>query len=268
MRWLEFGALSPIMRDQLGNKGFDAIYLWSNARTQAAFRSYAQLHQALFPYLYAAAHTAHLTGMPIVRHLFLAYPQDPRVYGLDDEYLLGPDLLVAPVIVHGATSKRVYLPDGTWIDYWSGAQYNGGRVVTVAAPIDRIPIFVRGGALLPTLADPGDTLAPATDPAVRRAGDDLALRLYPGGGEQVTLADGTVLAAQVGASETRLRIAGPARRYRLTLPLAHAPRGVTLDGHPMPKGGTSPAWQYNARAGLLQVDLRVSRGTLVVTVTL
>jgi len=267
MRWLEFGALSPIMRDQLGNKGFDAIYLWSNARTQAAFRSYAQLHQALFPYLYAAAHTAHLTGMPIVRHLFLAYPQDPRVYGLDDEYLLGPDLLVAPVIVHGATSKRVYLPAGTWIDYWSGAQYNGGRMVTVAAPLDRIPIFVRGGALLPTLADPGDTLAPATDPAVRRAGDDLALRLYPGGGEQVTLADGTVLAAQVGASETRLRIAGPARRYRLTLPLAHAPRGVTLDGHPMPKGGTSPAWQYDARAGLLQIDLRAGRGTLAIAVT-
>ena len=267
MRWLEFGALSPIMRDQLGNKGFEAIYLWSNARTQAAFSAYAQLHHALFPYLYAAARTAHLTGMPIIRHLFLAYPHDPRVYGLDDEYLLGPDLLVAPVIVHGATSKRVYLPAGAWIDYWSGAQYNGGRMVAVAAPLDRIPIFVRGGALLPTLADPGDTLAPATDPAVRRAGDDLALRLYPGGGEQVTLADGTVLAAQVGASETRLRIAGPARRYRLTLPLAHAPRSVTLDGHPMPKGGTSPAWQYDARAGLLQIDLRASQGTLVLAVT-
>ena len=293
IRWLEFGALSPIMRDQLGNKGFDAIYLWSNAHTrtsrwpaatwatfdaiylwsnahtQAAFRTYAQFHQSLFPYLYAAARTAHLTGMPIIRHLFLAYPHDPRVYGLDDEYLLGPDLLVAPVIVHGATSKRVYLPGGAWIDYWSGVQYNGGRVVTVAAPLNRIPIFVRGGALLPTLGDPGDTLAPATDRAVRRAGDDLALRLYPGGGgEQITLADGTVLAAQVGASETRLRIAGPARRYHLTLPLAHMPRGVALDGHRMARGGASPAWRYDARDGLLQVDLRVSRGTLVVTVAL
>ena len=267
MRWLEFGAFSPIMRDQLGNKGFDAIYLWSNARTQAAFRAYAQLHQALFPYLYAAARAAHLTGMPIIRHLFLAYPHDPYVYGLDDEYLLGPDLLVAPVIVHGATSKRVYLPGGTWIDYWSGGQYNGGRMVTVPAPLDRIPIFVRGGALLPTLADPGDTLAPATDPAVRRAGDDLALRLYPGGGEQITLADGTQLSAQVSAHATRLRLAGPARRYRVTLPLVRPPRGVALDGHPLSRGGASPAWRYDARTGLLHVDLRAGRGMLVVAVT-
>ena len=134
-----------------------------------------------------------------MRHLFLAYPHDPRVYGLNDEYLLGPDLLVAPVITPGATSKRVYLPAGTWIDYWSEAVYHGGRTVTVAAPLDRIPLFVRGGALLPTLADPGDTLAPATDPAVRHAGGDLALRIYPGGGgEQITLADGTLLATQVG----------------------------------------------------------------------
>ena len=269
MRWLEFSALSPIMRDQLGNKGFDAIYLWSNARTQAAFRSYAQFHQSLFPYLYAAARTAHLTGTPIMRHLFLAYPHDAGVYGLSDEYLLGPDLLVAPVIVPGARTRRVYLPAGIWINYGSGAVYHGGRMVAVAAPIDRIPIFVRGGAVLPTLADPSDTLAPATDRAVRRAGDNLALRLYPGGGgEQITLADGTLISMQVGASETRLRIAGPARRYHLTLPLARMPRGVALDGHRMLRRGPAPAWRYNVRAGLLQVDLRVSRGTLVVTVAL
>ena len=270
MRWLEFGALSPIMRDQLGNKGFDAIYLWRAMRAPRR-RSVATPSsiRRCSPTSTPRHATAHLTGMPIIRHLFLTYPHDPRVYGLSDEYLLGPDLLVAPVIVPGATSKRVYLPAGTWIDYWSGAQYNGGRMVTVAAPIERIPIFVRGGALLPTLADPGDTLAPATDTTVRRVGGDLALRIYPGGGgERITLADGTLLSTQVVAGETRLRIAGPARRYRVTLLVAHAPNGVTLDGQRMAEGGAAATWRYDARTGLLQVDLRAGRGTLVVAVAL
>jgi alpha-D-xyloside xylohydrolase len=269
MRWLEFGAFSPIMRDQLGNKGYGAIYLWSNARTESAFRFYAQLHQSLFPYLYAAARVAHLTGLPIMRHLFLAYPRDPHVYGLNDEYLLGPDLLVAPVIKPGVTAGLVYLPTGNWVDYWTGAVLAGGRVVSAAAPLDRIPLFVRGGALLPTLAISGDTLAPGTDPTVRPAGDDLVLHLYPGGaGEQTILADGTVLAAQLDARETRLRIAGPTRRYRVTLPLALAPRDVQLDGHALQAGraGSAPAWRYDAGARLLQLDLRPARGAIVVTV--
>lgn len=126
LRWVEFGAFSPIMRDTLGDKGRHAIYMDSDARTLGAFRRYAQLHQQLFPYFYAAARVAHLTGLPIMRHLFLAYPTDPRVYGLDDEYLLGPDLLVAPVTAPGVDRRTVYLPAGAWVDYWSGVALSGG----------------------------------------------------------------------------------------------------------------------------------------------
>lgn len=267
-RWLAFGALSPIMRDQLGNKGYGAVYLWSNARTQAAFRRQAQLHQSLFPYLYAAARTAHLTGMPIMRHLFLAYPHDPRVYALNDEYLLGADLLVAPVIAPGVASRRVYLPAGAWIDYWTGVQIAGGRTVVAAAPLDHIPLFVRGGALLPTLTDPGDTLAPTTDPAVRRAGADLALRLYPGGpGEAITLADGTRLDAAQDAGGMQLRIVGPARGYTLSLPLARAPRAVWIDGRPVPIGARGAAtWRYDEPARLLRIQFHPAGGSATIRV--
>jgi hypothetical protein len=248
------------MRDQLGNMGYGAIYLWSNARTEAAFRSYAQLHQSLFPYLYGAARTAHLTGLPIMRHLFLAYPHDPRVYGLNDEYLLGPDLLVAPVITPAVTSRQVYLPAGTWVDYWTGALATGGRTLSVSAPLDRIPLFVRGGALLPTLADPGDTLIPAVDPMVHEAGAGLRVRLYAGGtGASVTLADGTRLS---GTRDTRgylLRITGPTRSYIVELPMAAAPLRVQVDGHDL---APASGWRYEPQAGLLQVTVRMANGAI------
>ncbi len=263
MRWLEFGAFSPIMRDQLGNMGYGAIYLWSNARTEAAFRFYAQLHQSFFPYLYSAARTAHLTGLPIMRHLFLAYPHDPRVYGLNDEYLLGPDLLVAPVITPASTSRRVYLPAGTWVDYWTGAVATGGRTLSVAAPIDRIPLFVRGGALLPTLADPGDTLVPAGDAMVREAGAGLRVRLYAGGsGETVTLADGSRLSGTRTASGYMLRVTGPTRSYIVELPLVTAPLCVQVDGHDL---APASGWRFEPQTGLLQVTMRMGNGTLGVT---
>ena len=254
LRWLEFGAFSPIMRGQLGDKGYDAVYLWSNTRTEAAFRFYADLHQSLFPYLYAAARTAHLTGMPIMRHLFLAYPDDPRVYGLNDEYLLGPDLLVAPVIVPGAVGKQIYLPSGNWIDYWTGALIRGGRVVIAPAPMDRIPVFVRGGALMPFLATPGDTLAPASDASVHPAGAGLRLRLYPGGtGEQVTLADQTRLADTITSHLITVRISGPRRPYTVQAPLAAVPSGVFLGGRLMSRTNGPLGWSYDARGGVLQI---------------
>jgi alpha-D-xyloside xylohydrolase len=268
LRWLEFGALSPIMRDQLGNKGYDAIYLWSNAHTEAAFRFYADLHQALFPYLYAAARVAHRMGMPIMRPLFLAYPDDHNVYGLNDEYLLGPNLLVAPVIAPDTAGRSVYLPAGQWVDYWTGAQVIGGRTLQVAAPLDRIPIFVRGGALLPLLADPGDTLAPAGDPSVHEAGAALLLRLFPGGaGETTILADGTTLDHSLSSRQVALHIAGPARRYTVLAPLARAPMLVRLDGRVAPgsSGGTL-RWHFDPHSHLLRIDVRLDAGRHLLTV--
>jgi hypothetical protein len=202
-----------------------------------------------------------------MRHLFLAYPGDPQVYGLNDEYLLGPDLLVAPVTVQGTRSRPVYLPSGTWVDYWSGALLAGGRRVRVAAPVERIPLFVRGGALLPLLADAGDTLAPAADPTVHRAGDALLVRIYPGGsGDSTVLADGTALDYTSDVQRLTLHIRGAhVRRYQVEIPYGRTPLAVRLDGHALPQlAADAPAgalgWRY-ATAHVL-ITVQVASGQL------
>ena len=87
--------------------------------------------------------------MPPMRPLFLEYPGDPTAYQVEDQYLFGPDLLVAPILEHGARSRTVYLPEGsTWTDAWTGAAHDGGRTIEVDAPLERIPLFLRDGARL------------------------------------------------------------------------------------------------------------------------
>jgi len=182
-RWLEFGAFSGIMRTQTvelanyvpGAPGGRA-QVWDEG-VRPTWRKYAKLRTQLFPYIWGAARDYRERGVPIMRHLALAYPGDPAVYSPEAEYqyLFGPDLLVAPVIEEGARSRRVYLPPGQWVDFWQAVSYDeasgtfervgetaplaGGRIVEVDAPLDRIPIFVRAGACLPILPPEVDTLA-------------------------------------------------------------------------------------------------------------
>jgi alpha-D-xyloside xylohydrolase len=143
-RWLELGALSPTLRDMLGDaqRPVDAL---TDHQTLALFATYARLHTAIEPYLYEQAIVAHQTGLPIIRPLFLDNPT-PATYRIDDEYLLGPDLLVAPVTRPGQTHRRVYLPSGTWIDHWTKTVHNGPAWVSLRAPLNQIPLLVRCGS--------------------------------------------------------------------------------------------------------------------------
>jgi alpha-glucosidase (family GH31 glycosyl hydrolase) len=109
----------------------------------------------LKPYLYHYAEIASQRGLPIVRPLFLNYPAESETYALEDEYLLGDEVLVAPVIQPGQTERRLYLPADAWRDYWSGEGYAGPGWVTVAAPLHRVPIFIREGAAV-DLPDPSE----------------------------------------------------------------------------------------------------------------
>ncbi len=151
IRWVQLGAVSPTMRDMLGMQK-DPVGLWTDDETLAVFRAYARLHRALNPYLYRYAQVAHTTGLPILRPLFLNYPDEATTYTLEDEFLIGDDLLAAPVLQPGQTTRRVYLPAGVWQEYWTSATYTGPIWVTVAAPLHRIPLFLRQGGFL-TLAD-------------------------------------------------------------------------------------------------------------------
>ena len=167
LRWLEFATFLPVFRShgtdtprepwQFGSKG-DIFY--------DAIVSHIKLRYRLLPYLYSLGAMAHFKGEPIMRSLLLDFPDDPKVRKICDEYLLGPALLVAPVytpMYYGPGSKeikdsekkrRVYLPEGTgWYDMYTGDHYEGGAYIDAAAPLDRIPVFVREGSIIPLSSD-------------------------------------------------------------------------------------------------------------------
>jgi alpha-glucosidase len=153
LRWLQLGAFTTMLRDQYGDRRGQPTDIWTDAETLGLWRRYARIHQALGPYLTAAAAQAQATGLPLVRHLVIAFPDDPRAWAEQQQYMLGDDLLVAPVVQAGARQRVVYLPRGDWTHWWTGRVYSGPTEVTVPAPQDQIPVFVRGGATSP-LPDP------------------------------------------------------------------------------------------------------------------
>ncbi len=144
MRWTELGAFTPIMRTHDGN---DKENNWSwerDAETSDHFRRFALIHELLAPELEAFAAEAATSSMPLVRHLMLAFPDDPMVWNISDQYMLGDKLLVAPVTVEGASSRELYLPAGSWFDVWTGEMHEGGQTITVDAPIGSPPVFNLG----------------------------------------------------------------------------------------------------------------------------
>ncbi|NCG21149.1 MAG: hypothetical protein GWP91_19225 [Rhodobacterales bacterium] len=144
LRWTELGAFTPFMRTHDGNER-DANWRFdTDASTLAHFKRFAAIHEALRPELLVLAADAAATGAPMVRHLMLEYPTDRETWDLADQYLLGPDLLVAPVLHQGMTARDVYLPEGQWFHVWSGDTYTGPSWVTIDAPLGSPPVFSRG----------------------------------------------------------------------------------------------------------------------------
>jgi alpha-D-xyloside xylohydrolase len=154
MRWTEYAAFSPVMEGSDKSAG--------PAAALANYKRYAILHMSLFPYRYAAAQESARTGMPIMRALVLEYQDDERARQAKDEYLFGPDLLVAPVIDE-AVSRPVYLPGGDWINLFSGEKFEGGKVVLANAPLDTIPVYARLGTILPMIPEDVMTLVPQAE---------------------------------------------------------------------------------------------------------
>jgi len=153
IRACQFGALSPIMRDHGGFKlgGGAVVDLWTSQATRETFRSYADLHVRLNPYFWQLAMEAADTGVPIMRAMFLEYPEHDEAWAHDDQYLLGEDLLVAPVHRPGEVTRKVWMPPGEWADWWTNERHEGPRMVTVDAPLDQIPLFQRAGSSIPML---------------------------------------------------------------------------------------------------------------------
>ncbi len=105
------------------------------------------MREVMRPYIMAQMHLAHEKGTPVMRPIFFDFSQDPASYSVEDQFMFGPDILVAPVLFQGATQRQVYLPAGSdWDDAWTGKQLAGGQWITALAPLDKIPLYFRHGA--------------------------------------------------------------------------------------------------------------------------
>lgn len=160
-RWTELGALTPVMRTHHGTQAKSNWSFESDAETMAHWSRYAKLHIALAPYLRTLAQVAHDTGIAIMRPLAVMFPDDLALWPIADEYMLGPSMLVAPVLVEGATSRNVVLPKGRYYPWVGGpavGDASSSQTISVAAPVGEIPLFARAGAVVPTYPDGVDTL--------------------------------------------------------------------------------------------------------------
>lgn len=176
-RWFQFGAFNSIFR--IHGQAPKELYgnQWS-ATGKANLLAVDNLHYRLMPYLYSLAWKVTNESYTIMRPLFFDYPTDTNVLDIKDQFMYGPAILVNPVISQGATSRQVYLPAGTWYDFWTGATAAGGAKVAADAPLSKIPLYVRGGSIVPM----GPMIQYATESI-----DPLEIRVYKGANATFTL---------------------------------------------------------------------------------
>ncbi len=147
-RWFEYATFLPVMRTH-GTRRYNEVWSYGK-QAEPILEEYLKLRYTLMPYIYSLGWKTHETGAPFMRALFMDFPNDPKVAEIGDEYMFGPAFLVAPVTEQGQTAKAVYLPAGTdWYNYWTHERVHGGQTIDVAAPIDKMPLFVRAGSIVP-----------------------------------------------------------------------------------------------------------------------
>ena len=179
VRWFEFGTFCPIFRVH-GTRTTNQNELWSyGPDAQKILVSYDQLRYRLMPYIYSLAWKVTNQGYTIMRPLVMDFRTDVHAQNIGDQFLFGPALLVNPVTEPNANSRHVYLPDSKWFDFWTGASLQGGRAMEANAPLDRIPLYVRAGSILP--------LGPDVEHASEKPADPLEIRVFRGANGTFTL---------------------------------------------------------------------------------
>lgn len=277
LRWAEHTAMSPFML--LG--GGASHNPWTDdAEASVVLRDLARLHLQLVPYFYAQGQRASRDGTPPVRSLALAFPDEPGARGDAFSYLLGPDLLAAPVVTPGATTRRVHIPRGTWVHWFTRERYAGPMEVEVPAPIGRPPLFVRAGAVVPMLAPEVETLVDAASADLVDAADRAAVRgahIVPRG-DVSALVDGAgvrVVASSPTRTELTFTPSGDVSVLRAQVDVGS--RGVTsprvrvrLREVDLPEsdlalqGICGRCWHFDASQGIVTLTLQ---GELAVTIT-
>ena len=204
----------------------------NDPRVEPVVRQYDELRYQLLPYTYSLAWQARVKGMPLMRALWLHYPEDTIARGLGSEYLWGRDLLIAPVFEKGATSRSLYLPAGTWYDWWSGQSLTGGATVRRDVDLSIMPIYVRAGAIIP--------FDPIRQYTSQKVDTPTTLRIYPGADGDFTLYDDDGISQQYlrgRATLTRITWSDHTR----TLTLRPAAPGLPVRRHFIVLDMTRPA---------------------------
>lgn len=196
LRWFQFGAFCPLFRCHGRNWKLRLPWGWNtgdpgpmeisryegavvpdasqlhNSQVEPICRKYLELRYRMLPYLYSAVRECTLTGMPIIRALWLHYPEDPKAVAQGDQYLWGRDVLVAPMVEQGSTSRQLYLPRGVWYDFWTNERVEGGREISRRVDLETIPLYVRAGSILP--------LGPVKQHVYEASGGPVTICVYPG----------------------------------------------------------------------------------------
>jgi alpha-glucosidase (family GH31 glycosyl hydrolase) len=284
-RWVQFGAVSGVMRteaDGISIPDKPRPQIWDPGQIEN-WRRYAKLRTQLYPYIAAADDFYQRTGAPIMRHLALRFPGDPRAVEREDEFLFGPDLLVAPVLEPGATKRELYLPKGRWVELWDAVAYKrgsgdlrlgnarprrGGRDFTAGAAANELPLMVRAGAIVPLLPADVDTLANryARGGAVslRDRKRTLELLAFPRGRSGSRAYDDTRMLSRERPGKWVLKLrSAQRRRWRVDASLAtlrdsFRPRCVELDGRRL----SGKRWSYSKRKRVLHVNVRAKRAEI------
>ncbi len=197
VRWFQFGSFCTLFRSHgrtwklrlpwgwnMGDPGPVEINNYQGAATpdpselhnpevETICRKYLELRYRLLPYLYSTVHECTKTGMPVMRALWLHYPDDPKAIACGSEYMWGPNLLVAPVVEKGARTRTVYLPRGDWYDFWTGGRFEGGREVERNVDLATMPIYIRAGSIVP--------FGPVKQYTNEKVDEPLSISIHPGG---------------------------------------------------------------------------------------
>jgi alpha-glucosidase (family GH31 glycosyl hydrolase) len=235
VRWFQFAAFNPLFRahgrewrlhlpwgwNGGGLTGFRETPSYNpdprelnNPAVEPICKKYLELRYQLMPYLYSAVKEACETGLPIIRALWLHYPGDATAAARGDEYLYGRDILVAPVVEKGATSRSLYLPRGVWYDFWTKEKVEGGREIARKVDLETTPLYVRAGAVIP--------MGPVKQYTEEKVDGPLTLWIYPGADGAFSLYEDDGKSFDFRKGEfMRINIAWNDRQRRLSLRLAN-----------------------------------------------
>lgn len=268
-RWIQMGAFNPLSR--IHHEGNTAVEPWLfGEEAERNAKAAIELKYSLLPYIYTYAREAHDLGLPIMRPMVMEFPMDMETYNLDAQFMFGEELLVAPVVKKGARSKNLYLPEGNWINFNDKkTSYSGEQWLTVDAPLDCIPMFVKSSSIIPRMPVMNHTGEKETYPVTFEifpgmAGETASFVLYEDDGEDLGYLRGEYLKTPVhftasdegyeltiGEREGKGYRHSGSRDLIFKIYTESLPKAVLMDGSKIKKQSKSesPSWNVSKKTG-------------------